>query len=95
MDNSDKGQQKSRWDWLPTAMPNVARLMAEKRKEFGDAHVNECWKRGVVQQEPGWLFAREGGVSIGMPWDAMADIALWQITRTQGLLVMRPPEAKP
>ena len=34
--------------------------MKELRAEHGPAHVAECWRRGVVQCEPGWFFAREG-----------------------------------
>ena len=60
---------KNRWAWLPAMMPGVARLMAEKREALGDAHVNECWRRGVVQGEPGWLFAWEGPISIGTTTD--------------------------
>ena len=73
-------------------MPNVARLMLDKRRQWGDAHVNLCWKRGVIEGQPGWFFAREGQVAIGTPWQAFADVALWQVTATQGLLIMREPE---
>ena len=89
----DKGQSKAvnRWAWLPAAMPGVARLMAEKRRELGDAHVNECWKRGVLQGEAGWFFAREGTLAVGTPWDEpeLANFAAAQVTRTQALLVLR------
>lgn len=84
-------KEPNRWAWVPAAMPNVARLMQERRRRHGDAHVNECWKRGVVLGEPGWFYAREGTVSIGTPWEAFADVALWQATATQGLLIMRDP----
>ena len=50
-------------------MPGLARLMREKRALWGDAHVNECWRRGVVLREPGWLFAIEGALAIGTPDD--------------------------
>ncbi len=66
----DKG--KADWSWLPARMPGVARLMKDKRRELGDAHVNECWKRGVVEGKPGWLFAWEGSISVGTPFDAEA-----------------------
>ncbi|EYC52893.1 hypothetical protein AZ34_11935 [Hylemonella gracilis str. Niagara R] len=55
------------WAWLPAAMPQVAGLMREKRKLYGDAHVNECWRRGVIQGEAGWFFAREGALTVGTP----------------------------
>ncbi len=91
----DKRENRgTRWDWLPSQMPGVARLMAEKRAQHGNAHVDECWKRGVLQLEPGWLFAREGALAVGTPWGddpAMVNVMGWQITSTQALLIMRDP----
>lgn len=58
---------KNNWSWLPLVMPGVASMMKEKRALFGDAHVDECWRRGVVLGQPGWFFAREGAVSVGTP----------------------------
>lgn len=63
MDN----KAKNNWSWLPSAMPNVAVLMKEKRALYGDAHVDECWRHGVVLGEPGWFFAREGPLAVGTP----------------------------
>ena len=89
----DKGKETAgkRWAWLPAAMPGVARLMKDKRGEVGDAHVNECWQRGVVNGEPGWFFAREGALAVGTPWDdpVMANFAAQQVTASQALLVLR------
>lgn len=82
----------NKWDWLPKMMPNVAQMVSEKRKLYGDAHVNECWRRGVIKGEPGWLFAREANVAVGTPWASFKDVALWQVTTTQGLLIMKEPE---
>lgn len=85
----------NRWNWLPSMMPGVARLMAEKRAQFGAAHVAECWKRSVVMGEPGWLYAREGPIAIGTPFDddpVLGEHALPMVTRTQATLVMRNPE---
>lgn len=90
----DKGESKAnRWAWLPAAMPGVAKLMAEKRAELGAAHVAECWKRGVLQLEPGWFFAREGALCVGVPWDdpVLTNFAAAQVTRTQALLMLRSP----
>lgn len=88
-----EGGAKRRYDWLPVEMPVVARLVREKRAQHGDAHVNECWRRGVLQLEPGWFFAREGPLCVGTPWDtpAMANFAALSVTSTQALLVMRDP----
>lgn len=88
----DSSKTASRWAWVPAVMPNVARLMLDKRKAHGDAWVNQCWQKGVVEGQPGWFFAREGQVAIGMPWEAFADVALWQCMATQGLLIIRTPE---
>jgi len=84
---------KRRFDWLPVEMPAVARLVRERRALYGDAHVNECWKRGVLERTPGWFFAREGALAIGTPWDTpeMTNFAALQVTATQGLLVLREP----
>lgn len=89
----DKGKAATKWGWLPAAMPGVARLLAEKRKALGDGHVAECWKRGVVDREPGWFFAREGALAVGTPWDdpVLANFAALQVTSTQALVVLREP----
>lgn len=91
----DKARNSGRWGWLPAAMPGVARLLAEKRKALGDAHVAECWRRGVVEREPGWFFAREGALAVGTPWDepVLANFAALQVTSTQALVVLRAVEA--
>lgn len=90
----DKGEKRD-WSWLPRAMPGVARLMRERRGALGDAHVNECWKRGVLQAESGWFFAREGGLAVGVPWDDLA--TLWSDTARTGqvLLVLREKGGAP
>lgn len=87
------GPVVKRWQWVPEAMPGVARLMAERRRAYGQAHVAECWRRGMAG-EPGWFFAREGPVAIGTPWDSpeLANFAALTITSTQALVVMREPE---
>ena len=86
--------KKDRWNWLPTAMPGVARLMAEKRKTFGDAWVAECWRRSIAG-EAGWFFAREGALTVGTPFKddpALANFAAASVTSTQALVVLRNPE---
>jgi hypothetical protein len=93
MKDRDEGKAVGKWSWLPTAMPGVTRLMAEKRRLLGEAHVAECWRRGVVEREAGWFFAREGALAVGTPWDdpALANFAALQVTQTQALVVMREP----
>lgn len=89
----DKGEERD-WSWLPAQMPKVAKLIAEKYAEFGKAHVNNCWKHGVVNGESGWFFAREGALSVGTPWDdpVLANFAAQSIKSGQALLVIKEPE---
>lgn len=94
-ETQSKPKPVSRWAWLPAAMPGVAKLLREKRAKFGDAWVNECWNRSVVQLEPDWLFCREGALAIGAPFvndPALAHFAAAQVTSTQALVVMREPQ---
>lgn len=76
----------TRWAWLPAMMPTVARLMAERRAQHGPAHMAECWRRGVMLQEPGWFFAREGALAVGTPFDD-------QMLRDFGALIVKPGQA--
>ena len=48
-------------------MPLVTAQLRRRRAEGQGAYIDECWRRGVMQQEPGWFFAAEGPVSIGVP----------------------------
>lgn len=88
-------EEVKKFEWLPAYMPGVAKLFNEQRAKLGREHVNECWRRGVLQKEPGWFFAREGALAIGVPWETplMANFAAWNVTRTQALLVLRDLEA--
>ena len=80
----------NRWAWLPELMPGVARRLAELKRERGDAFVNECWRRGVIEREPGWFFAREGAIAIGTPPTDPEVLSLcgWHIVPTQALVVV-------
>lgn len=83
---------RSRYAWMRDAMPGVARLIAEKRAQYGDAHVTECIVRSLGG-ETGYFFAREGPVAVGTPWDdpALANFAALQVTSTQALVLLREP----
>lgn len=87
----DKDKDGGKWGWLPARMPGVAKLMAEKRTQLGREHVSLCWRRGVIELQPGWFFAREGALAVGTPWDdaEMANFAAMQVTSTQALLILR------
>ncbi len=67
--DKEKRAQKASWAWLPAVMPGVAGLMQQQRKQHGEAHVRECWRRGVVELQPGWFYAREGAVAVGVPFE--------------------------
>jgi hypothetical protein len=84
-------EKKQGWSWLPQQMPGVTKLVTEKRAKLGNDWVNECWRRGVVEREPGWFFAREGALAVGTPWDdpVLANFAAAQVTSTQALLLMK------
>lgn len=87
-----KESKPSKWGWLPAMMPGVVRLMSERRRALGDAHVNECWERGVVQLEPGWFYAREGPLAVGTPWAEPGQAPrddIPQYTKTQAVLMLR------
>ena len=98
MDKEGIDPRKGKYGWLPIAMPGVAKKMRERRSEFGDAFVNECWTRAMAG-EPGWLFAREGGIAIGTPWSQdtapeVANFAALQVTSQQVVFVIRTPEVQ-
>lgn len=90
--------KKRDWSWLPAQMPGVARLMRSKRAELGDDHVNLCWKRGVVDMQPGWFFAAEGALAVGTPWAEAPGIDLWLGLKEAGeaphMLVLRDKGAQ-
>lgn len=58
-------------------MPKVVAMLEERRRSGMGEHINLCWRRGVLQREPGWFFAAEGAITVGMPdgWVA-ADAAI-------------------
>lgn len=81
-------EKQNRWSWLPTMMPGVQRLLAQERQKKGAPHVNECWRRGVLEREPGWFYVREGAIAVGTPWgDPIPDY-----TPNQVLVMVRDVE---
>ena len=85
----------SRWVFVPGAMPKVAKLMVEKRKDMGHDHVALCWQKGVVECLPGWFYAREGALAIGVPWDDLETLYADTKRASQTLLVLRDPKEVP
>ena len=88
-------QAKRDWKWLPREMPGVAKLIAERRQQDGSAWVNECWKRGVEQLEPGWFFAVEGALMVGVLGDdaKILALAMARLSPTQSFLMLKTKEA--
>jgi hypothetical protein len=96
--SSNGEADKAGWSWLPHRMPGVSRLIAEKRQAWGAAHVALCWKRGVMQCEPGWFYAREGALGVGVPgpeWEAEFRMLCEGagISMSRPVVWMRTPEA--
>lgn len=89
----DKGKT---WGWLPAQMPGVAKLMAEKKAQLGSDWVAMCWRRGVVEQQPGWFFAREGALAVGTPWaddPVIAEYVAARLPTGAAMVVLRPKES--
>ena len=74
-------------------MPQVARMVGQRRERFGNTWVTKCIERSMAG-EPGWFFAREGALAFGTPPQDpdLANFAAAQVTSTQALVVMREPE---
>jgi hypothetical protein len=90
--NAVSGKTPSRWAFLPQSMPRVAKLLAEKRAKLGAEHVAMCWQKGVVECEPGWFYAREGGLAVGVPFDDLETVYADTPRAKQVLLFVRDPE---
>jgi hypothetical protein len=57
---------KSKYYWMPDAMPKVAAEVAKRRALHGKEFVNDCFKRGM-NGEVGFFYAFEGVIAIGTP----------------------------
>lgn len=83
---------------LTPLLPGLGVLIQEKRKLWGNKWVGECWRRGVVEGEPGWFFARQGSVSVGTPPSCDADLlglAFSEAFATQTFLYILAPKDGP
>lgn len=61
------GGVKRSWQWMAEHMPRVVAMLKEERKAGRGAHIDDCWRRGVVNGEPGLFWASEGAISVGVP----------------------------
>jgi hypothetical protein len=92
MDREKEGERKNRFAWVADALPKLPPRIRELRQRHGDAHINECWKRGVVMGEPGWFFARQGVAAIGAPFTgdpAIEHFAAQHVGNDQCLVLIR------
>lgn len=64
---------KSKYYWMPDAMPKVAAEVAKRRALHGAPFVNDCIKRGM-KGEAGFFFAIEGALMVGTPDPALRTI---------------------
>lgn len=82
------------WEWMASHMPGVVAQLREYREAGEGAHLDECWRKGVVGGAPGWFFAVEGPISLGTPFEAAptARDAMVSRARAQGgaCLVLAP-----
>lgn len=89
----DGAATKRSWAWMEEHMPRVIQQLKAKRAEGLGAHINECWKRGVIGLEPGWFYAAEGPVAIGVPAEhLLADPVLVDLRKAfpdQALLMLK------
>lgn len=59
----------NKWAWLPVMVPGVVDLMAARRQEVGADWVRYCWQQGVAEAKPGYFWAAQGPIAIGVPGD--------------------------
>lgn len=91
-------EMAKRWDFMREHMPKVVSMLQERRAKGEGAHLDECWKRGVGRQEPGWFYAREGGVTVGTPFEGSEAEQIHKMAGSlpnaagQALLMLRPVE---
>ena len=78
--------------WLREAMPRVAGMIDDRRKEWGEAHVNAQVAAGMAGK-PGHFYAIEAGHIVGTPFVEDAhneEVRLALILGAAGM-VMRMP----
>lgn len=58
---------KRAWAFMVERMPKTVAHIKEARAKGQGAHVDACWRAGVLELKPGWFWAYEAGVSVGVP----------------------------
>ncbi|OGB26204.1 MAG: hypothetical protein A3I66_00700 [Burkholderiales bacterium RIFCSPLOWO2_02_FULL_57_36] len=74
--NQQPRQPAARVD-LRQQMPETAKWVEVKRKEWGAEYVNACIRRSL-KGEPGYFYAMEAGHCLGAPFSATHPIAAEQ-----------------
>jgi hypothetical protein len=99
MDGSAVGKAaatKQSWAFMAERMPKTVALIKEARLRGDGPHLDLCWRRGVQGLEPGWFWAYEAGVSVGLPSvDMLASPAMQSLLATQpgaNVLMLREKE---
>jgi hypothetical protein len=68
-------RSKKDWSWVKEHMPELVRELAEWRADGMGAHIDLCWRHGVLLGEPDWFYAREGPLSLGTPFRTVGPVA--------------------
>lgn len=76
-------------------MPKVAEMVAERRRDWGDAHVTDAVTRGM-RGERNCFYAFENGRIVGTPFDHRFDLdaiaKMGAMLEGAAFMVMRQPE---
>jgi hypothetical protein len=81
---------------LKSKMPTVARMVLERRADWGADHVDACIKAAMAGQ-PDQFYAVEGGHVAGTPFTlaaAMGTCYLALATGTAGMVMREPSKEK-
>lgn len=64
---SNPRADRGAWAFMVERMPRTVARMKEARSKGQGAHLDVCWRKGVIELQPGWFWAYEAGVSVGVP----------------------------
>lgn len=84
------------WGWIKDHMPRTVAMLAEYRAAGEGAHIDECWRRGVVRGEANWFCAVEGPLTLGTAFDArprgsvLGEMEQWEFASSKTLLQLAP-----
>lgn len=70
------------WSWVQQHMPELVREIAEWRQAGLGAHVDTCWRLGVLEGKPNCFYAQEGPIALGTPFDNQSPVLKHSAQRT-------------